>query len=110
MSPRFKGEGMSLRSYLKEEFANAKAQMSELEGYAKWQFLWDYYKLWIIGAVCLVGFLIYFPVARAMTPNDNWFYITIANTQADSGANSAIQKDFTAYSGYDPKEKNVYFN
>ena len=101
---------MSLRSYLKEEFANAKAQMSELEGYAKWQFLWDYYKLWIIGAVCLVGFLIYFPVARAMTPNDNWFYITIANTQADSGANSAIQKDFTAYSGYDPKEKNVYFN
>ena len=101
---------MSVKKYVQKELKNAKKEVSRLRGAAKLQYVWDYYKLWIIGIVCLIAFLIYFIVARAMTPNDNWFYITIANTQADAGNKSQIWRDFVDYSGYDTREKNVYFN
>lgn len=101
---------MSVKGYLKQELKSAREEVSRLEGAAKLQYIWDYYKLWIIGAVCLVAFVIYFVVARAMTPNDNWFYITIANTQADVGNKSELWEDFVEYTGYDTREKNVYFN
>jgi hypothetical protein len=96
--------------FLKQEYRKAKKEVSRLEGAAKLQYVWDYYKLWIIGVVCAVFLIIYFVTVRIMTPNDNWFYITIANTQADAGNGSQIWKDFVEYSGYDTKEKNVYFN
>ena len=101
---------MSVKKYFHKELKNARREVSRLQGAAKLQYVWDYYKLWIIGVVCLVAFVIYFVVARAMTPNDNWFYITIANTQADAGNKSQIWRDFVDYSGYDTREKNVYFN
>ena len=101
---------MSVKKYVQKELKNARKEVSQLQGTAKLQYVWDYYKLWIIGIVCVVAFVIYFIVARAMTPNDNWFYITIANTQADADNNSRIWKDFVEYSGYDTREKNVYFN
>jgi hypothetical protein len=101
---------MSVKKYFQKELKNAKREVSQLQGAAKLQYVWDYYKLWIIGIVCLIAFVIYFVIARAMTPNDNWFYITIANTQADAGNKSQIWRDFVDYSGYDTKEKNVYFN
>lgn len=101
---------MSFIKSFRKELNKAHQEVSQLEGAAKLQYVWDYYKLWIIGVVCLVAFVIYFVVARAMTPNDNWFYITIANTQADAGNKSQIWRDFVDYSGYDTREKNVYFN
>lgn len=101
---------MSVKKYFQKELKNAKREVSQLQGAAKLQYVWDYYKLWIIGIVSLIAFVIYFVIARAMTPNDNWFYITIANTQADAGNKSQIWRDFVDYSGYDTKEKNVYFN
>lgn len=96
--------------YLKQEYRKAKKEVSRLEGAAKLQYVWDYYKLWIIGVVCTLLFIIYFVTARIMTPNDNWFYITIANTQADAGNGSQLWKDFVEYGGFDTKQKNVYFN
>lgn len=96
--------------YLKQEYRKAKEEVSQLEGAAKLQYVWDYYKLWIIGVVCTILFIIYFVTARIMTPNDNWFYITIANTQADAGNGSQLWKDFVEYGGFDTKQKNVYFN
>ena len=96
---------MSVKKYLQKELKNARKEVSQLQGTAKLQYVWDYYKLWIIGIVCVVAFVIYFIVARAMTPNDNWFYITIANTQADADNNSRIWKDFVEYSGYDTRAK-----
>ena len=101
---------MSFKKYLKQEFNNAKNEVSQLEGAAKLQYVWDYYKLWLIGAFCLIAFLIYLIVVRFITPGDNWFYITIANTQADVGNHSQMWKDFVDYSGYNTREKNVYFN
>ncbi len=96
--------------YLKQEYRKAKKEVSRLEGAAKLQYVWDYYKLWIIGVVCTLLFIIYFVTARIMTPNDNWFYITIANTQADAGNGSQLWKDFVEYGGFDTRQKNVYFN
>ena len=96
--------------YLKQEYGKAKKEVSRLEGAAKLRDIWDYYKLWIIGAVCAIAFIVYFVTVRIMTPSDNWFYITIANTQADAGNGSRIWKDFVDYGGFDTKEKNVYFN
>ncbi len=101
---------MSVIRSIKKELNSAKTKVSQLEGAAKLWYIWDYYKLWIIGGICLIAFVVYFIVARAMTPGDNWFYITVANTQADAGNSSQLREDFVRFSGYDTKEKNVYFN
>ena len=93
--------------YLKQEYGKAKREVSRLEGAAKLRYIWEYYKLWIIGAISIAAFIVYFVTVRIMTPSDNWFYITIANTQADAGNGSQLWKDFVDYGGFDTKEKNV---
>jgi hypothetical protein len=77
---------------------------------AKAEYIWQYYKLWIIGIVCviwLVGFTIY----RLNTAvRENWFYVTFSATNADVGNDSDFWEGFVEYSGYDITEKNVMFN
>ena len=102
---------MSVIRYFKREFSKAKREVKQIDGRnAKLQYIWDYYKLWIIGFAAITGLIIYFIVVRLTTPDDNWFYITVANTQADAGNRSGIRSDFISYAGFDTKEKNVYFN
>lgn len=94
----------------KKEWNRIRVEVSRLKGAAKLQYVWEYYKLRIAGAVCVLALLLYFGTIRLTVPSDNWFYITIANTQADVGNRSQMWKDFVEYSGYDTGEKNVYFN
>ena len=95
---------------LKLWYAEEREKLKALSGREKLEYVWNYYKLWIIGVlsfVAITGFVIY----RAATNIDGfWVYGTFANTMADAGTGSPLWEDFTAYAGLDLTQKKVEFN
>ena len=91
-------------------FTSEKEKIAPLPSRQKAQYIWEYYKLWIIGilsAVILLGYVVH----RAFfTVKDYWFYAVFANTMAPGGNGSALWEDFTDYAGFDLSRKNVQFN
>lgn len=74
------------------------------------EYLWRYYKLWIIAAVCIVLFL---PsgIYHYMTTNaEDWFFSCFVNTNAKVGEGSDFYEGFAEYAGYDLSEKNLTFS
>ena len=76
----------------------------------KLEYIWDYYKLWIIGAAALIVAVVYFLVQSANANKDHWFYLMLANTMEDVGTGSKLCRDYTEYAGFDMSEKDVVFN
>lgn len=73
-------------------------------------YIWDYYKLWIIGVLAVVILAAAAAVHLHNTLGDNWFYACFANTYGDIGSDSSFCRDFARYAGYDLGEKNLQFN
>lgn len=76
----------------------------------KVEYIWQYYKIWIVGILVFVFLGSYVAFRYTTSLKENWFYITYTNTNADLNNGSELWKDFVAYSGYDTKVKNVEFN
>ena len=96
---------------LKNWYAAEREKLRPLSRRAKAEYVWQYYKLWIIALVSVLGLSVYITVHRLTVPSDNWLYITFANTYADAAGNrSALWRGFADASGYDTTEKNIYFN
>lgn len=74
------------------------------------EYIWDYYKLWIIGILSTVILVTWSAVHFLTTPGDNWFYACFANTYADLGSDSPFCQGFAEYAGFDLGEKNIIFN
>ena len=94
---------------LKNWYDAEREKLRPLSRRAKAEYIWQYYKLWIIAIVSVVGLSVYITVHRLTVPADNWLYVTFANTYADVGNGSTLWRDFVDASGYDTREKNVYF-
>lgn len=73
-------------------------------------YIWEYYKLWIIGILSTVLLLSWGTWQYVTTNPDNWFFACFANTRADLGDGSDFWADFANYAGYDLNEKNLVFN
>ena len=95
-----------LRAYLRAE----REKLRPLSRRARAEYVWQYYKLWILGIGFLLFLTLYIIVIRLTVPQDNWFYLTLANTYADVGEGSDFWRGFVDYGGYDTSEKHVYFN
>ena len=95
---------------LKHWYQSERRKLRTLSRRAKVEYVWQYYKLWIIGISFLLFLTVYITVHRLTVPADNWFYITFANTYAEVGNGSELWRGFVDASGYDVREKNVYFN
>lgn len=96
--------------YLKALLAEEKKKVAGLDFRKKLEYIWEYYRLWIIGVVCAVALLISFAVHFLYTPRENWFYGVFANTYAQVGEHSAFWDGFVEYAQLDTREKNVVFN
>ena len=98
---------MSSGSFLKRE----KKKISEISGWKdKLLYIWDYYKLWIVGILALIAAVIVFFVQSGMVSSEHWFYLILANTMEDVGTGSRLCRDFTKYAGFNLQEKDVVFN
>ena len=92
-------------------FKREKEKIGNIEGFGnKLQYIWDYYKLWIVGFAVLIGAGIFFLVQISMVNNEHWFYLILANTMENVGTGSKLCRDFTQYAGFDMSEKDVVFN
>lgn len=100
----------ALKKSFAEYIAAEKRKMEHMDLQKKLEYIWQYYKLWIIGFVCGIWFLIYMVVHLLFTPRENWFYGVFANTYENVGEGSELWDGFVAYADLDVKEKNVVFN
>lgn len=91
-----------------------KAEKEKISGIPgikkKVEYIWEYYKLWIIGVVLFIWFTTF--AIRQYTTNlrDYWCFMVFANTYADAGNGSQLWKDYIDCAGFDLTEKAVEFN
>ena len=88
-----------------------REKISEISGIGKKiEYIWDYYKLWIIGIVFFIWFVTF--AVRQYTTNlrDYRCFMIFANTYADAGDHSKIWEDYVEYAGIDLREEAVIFD
>ena len=95
-----------LKRYWNEEMNKIR----RLDGHARLEYIWQYYHLWIIGTLCVIGFIAYMIWNAATALPGNHFFITFAGTRADVGNHSALWDGYVQYTGFDTTERNVEFN
>ena len=76
------------------------------------EYIWQYYKLWIIsvvGAVCIGAYLL---ILSLSTPNENWLYVCFANVLPGSVVEEEgeVHQAYADYAGFDLREKNLVFD
>ncbi len=94
---------------MREEVGRERAKVKDLSTKKKLDYIWTYYKLYIIVAVCIVatGLYIYSIMSKAIT--EHWFFLAVPGTQANVGNGSDLYNGYIDYTGFDLKEKNVDF-
>ncbi len=100
----------SLLKRLKKWCPGEREKILSLPPRARLDYIWDYYKLWIIGILAALFLLIYISYRAFFAVTDFWIYAPFASTTADAGNGSWMWRDFVDYSGYDTREKLVQFN
>lgn len=74
------------------------------------EYIWTYYKLWIIGIVAFLSLTIFLAIRITTNIEGYWLNGIFANTMADAGTGSSLWEDFTDYADLDLKEKKLEFN
>lgn len=73
-------------------------------------YIWDYYKLWIIGIVTFVFLVFYFISAFLNRPKNTLLHVTMVNFYDNVSESSDFYKDFIEYSGFNEEEGEVIFD
>ena len=97
-----------MKERLKIWYREEREKLRGLHGREKIEYIWTYYKLWIIGVTAFLAITI-FLIVRISAKKDYWLYGIYVNTTVDAGTDSALWKDFTRYADLDLKQKKVEF-
>ena len=79
-------------------------ERQKLKGYgpkARLKYIWQYYRLWIIGIGFVLGFIVYALWNYVTVPGDIHFYGIFSNTYAQLGKGSDFYNGFVEAAGYD---------
>ena len=96
---------------LKKWFKSEKDKISRIPGTGKKVgYVWEYYKLWIIGLVFGIWFVTFAFRQYTTGLKDYRCFMIFANTYADAGDHSELWKDYVEYAGFDLKEEAVRFD
>ncbi|MBQ9251550.1 MAG: hypothetical protein IJ188_02800 [Clostridia bacterium] len=82
----------------------AREEREKLRGYSprdKMKYIWQYYRLWLIGIAAVVSFVSYALWTYFTVPKDIHFYGIFSNTYAQLGKGSDFYEGFVARAGYD---------
>lgn len=100
-----------LKERLKEWARIEKKKIAGIEGTrAKAEYIWEYYKIWIVCIVFFVwftGFAIHQYTTNRM---DYRCYIIFNNTYAKVGTESELWFDYVRYAGFDSDDGDIEFN
>lgn len=86
-----------------------KKKVAALPGKQRIRYIWDYYRLWIIGIGFFTVFGIWFVWRSATAIRENWIGVAFPNAMIRVGNGSGFWKEYLEYTGYDTGEKNVLF-
>lgn len=73
-------------------------------------YIWDYYKLWIIGAVALVGLIVYFTVVFVTREDKPVLDVVLVNNYDDVSDDSKLAQGFVSYVGEENLPGKVAFD
>ena len=100
-----------IKSRLREWAASEKEKIAGIPGLKKKaEYVWEYYKLWIIGFACFVWLAVFSIHQYTTTLHDYWCYMIFNNTYADVATDSELWEDYVRYADFDLHEKEVEFN
>ena len=93
--------------WLKDE----RDKISGIPGTAKkFEYIWEYYKLWIIGIIFGIWFVTFAVRQYTTSLRDYRCFVIFANTYADAGDHSKLWEDYVEYAGIDLHEEAVRFD
>ena len=96
---------------LKKWFKSEKDKISRIPGTGKKVgYVWEYYKLWIIGLVFGIWFVTFAFRQYTTGLKDYRCFLVFANTYADAGDHSKLWEDYVEYAGIDLHEEAVRFD
>lgn len=84
-----------------------KEKIRSLDNKAKVTYLWDYYKIPIVGAVALIGIIIYFCYVIAVRPPESAFYASFINSYAEFSEGSDFYDEFAKFAQIDTKKYSI---
>ena len=99
-----------MRERLKIWYYTELTKLTRLSWKEKIEYIWTYYKLWIIGIVSFLTITVFLIVRISTNIEGHWLYGMFANTFADVGTGSELWEDFAEYAGLDLTEKKLEFN
>ncbi len=73
-------------------------------------YIWDYYKFWIIGAVVLVGLIVYFTVVFVTREDKPALEVVLVNNYDDVSEDSDLAQGFVSYVGEENLPGKVTFD
>ena len=95
---------------LKKWFKSEKDKISRIPGTGKKVgYVWEYYKLWIIGLVFGIWFVTFAFRQYTTGLKDYRCFMIFANTYADAGDHSKLWEDYIEYAGINTREEAVRF-
>lgn len=94
---------------LRKWYRQEKQKLEALDTRQKAEYIWQYYKLWIICIACALCFLGYTVYTVSFVPKENWLYVVMANVspQAQAEKGSGLHQALADFAGYDLNEKNL---
>ena len=93
-----------------DPFKDAKNRMQGLTPKQKAVFIWDYYKLAILGGLALIGLIIYFIVVALTRAPDPVLSVEVINSQIGLGKGTDFYNNFLESSGIDTSKGSVDFS
>lgn len=103
---------MSIKESIKSSARAERKKISEIPGFGKKiQYIWDYYRYWIIGIACAIAFCI--SIGTSIYNNIKYtqvFYCAIFNNPLPDEYLENIETEFSAYYGLDPESETMHFD
>lgn len=93
-------------------FQTEQEKLRGMTGRQAAEYIWQYYKLWIIGIVSALCIGVYLTVLSMTTPSENWLYVCFANVPPGMvlSEDSEIHQSYADYTGMDLTEKKLVFD
>ena len=91
-------------------FRQERDKLRQLPRRQRLTYIWDYYRLWILGLVALVAISAYMIGNFIHANRDNQIYVVYANTFTDLGENSDFWEGYVSFSSADTSKENVIFD
>lgn len=97
---------------LRNWFQTEMEKLRSMNGRQIAEYIWQYYKLWIVGIVGGLCIGVYLLTLSLSTPNENWLYVCFANVPPGTvlQEEGPMHQAYADYAGFDLEKKNLIFD